>query len=143
MLSIGGIRSTPKGQQPASSKKTLRHLAAGLGQTRRLPHEELLEQKIPFEQSLFHLAGEFSMRRAYVFFVAVFNKCAVRDRQPAYPRSGFLRKGFVTSTVPAGCSRTSPITWASLPPGARLSALIAASAYSGETTARNWPSFAI
>ena len=41
VLGIGGVRPAPEGQQAPTAQKSFRHLAAGLGQPRRLAREEL------------------------------------------------------------------------------------------------------
>src|SRR5208282_564622 len=55
VLRIRSIRSAPEGQEPPSAKESLRHFAAGFGQSRRFAREETLEHLVAFEQALFNL----------------------------------------------------------------------------------------
>jgi hypothetical protein len=62
MLRIGGIRAASEGKQARSAQKAFRHLATSYRQTRRLPEEEVLEELVPLDQTLFDLAREFICR---------------------------------------------------------------------------------
>ena len=63
VLGIGRVGAAAEGEQASAAQKTLRHLAAGLGQPRSLACEEALAQAIPFEQSLFNQRREFKAGR--------------------------------------------------------------------------------
>ena len=75
VLRVGGVRTAAEGEQTAAAEKTLGHFAAGLGETRRLAREEVLEERVALQQTLFDVAGEFIDRCHSVRHVFVRRSC--------------------------------------------------------------------
>src|ERR1700733_9305314 len=131
VLRIGRVRPSSEGEEPATLPEPVGHLLTGFSQTGGLSVEEGGEHLISSQQAL----GDDGP-------VAV-DGHGQQIRGSGSPTSMSMTRvapyPVMPSTVPRGSETISPITRASSPPSVAWSASSAASARSGETTARNCP----
>src|SRR5579863_2565745 len=142
VLSVCGERSATESQQAASALEALRHLLASHRQPAGFLLEEVLTDPVALEESLLHPPGELLVLH-HRQITTLHQQIRGSGSPTSMSTTRLSPYSAATSTVPRGCSRTSPTIRASCPPGARLKASSPASACSGAITARNWPSFAM
>ena len=112
--------SVEYGPRPNASSRpplqeAIRHRAAGFGQPARLRARKTLRRA-----RLRSSRRSSTLRRQFAFARLACdhsNRFSAMGRPPAYRSLAFLRTAWMTSTVHAGCSRTSPMICAAWPPG--------------------------